>query len=131
MESIFLALTILAVTQPPGPTLNPGQVFAFDYLKDDLAKWSITRFERRIDNVKWETVPLSAGTEQPPSGEPPVILVTYTSVPPALTTGTHTLDVRACNASSCSQPLTLGFNAQLEPIPVINIRIQPVKPPSD
>jgi hypothetical protein len=127
----MLAVEIKAAIEAQQPVLSPGQIFAFDYYKDDLTTWAITRFERRMDGAgSWTIINLSTGVENPPTGTPPRITITYMNPPPALTTGAHTVEFRACNASACSANGIMAFNALLEPVPVFNIRIVP-KPPGN
>lgn len=122
---------MVVIIEQGQPTLSPGQVFAFDYFKDDIATWAITRYERRMDGAgSWVVIPVTGGVENPPVGNPPRIPITYMSPPPALTSGGHTVEFRACNASACSAAGTMAFNAMLEPVPVFNIRIIP-KPPGN
>ena len=49
----------------------------------------------------------------------------YTAPLPAMTPGTHTLSVRACNVAGCSAPLSISVRVVVIPSPVTNLRVTP------
>ena len=63
-------------------------------------------------------------------GAPTVLVVTqagteYRAPLPALTPGTHTLAVTACNVAGCSAPLAIQVRVVVIPAVVTNLRIVP------
>jgi hypothetical protein len=128
LAALILAWSVSSASAqdvPPAPELKPGQVFAWDYSVADLTSYQVVRFERRLDGTgSWTSVGL-------PTGEPSTdgLRKTFRSSPPAIVSGNHTIEFRACNASICGSPLAMAFIAKLEPVPVFNLRIEPVPPP--
>jgi len=49
----------------------------------------------------------------------------YTAPLPALTPGTHTLSLTACNVAGCSLPLSISVRVVVIPSPVTNLRVSP------
>jgi len=74
---------------------------------------NVTRFELAVDG-----------------GAPAPVTVTmagvdYTAPLPALTPGTHTLTLAACNIAGCSAPLSISVRVVVIPSPVTNLRVSP------
>jgi hypothetical protein len=82
------------------PTIGPLDAIGYDYADTDLVLYEVNRFETQYDGGAWVAIGL------------PVAFVangvtTYKTVPP-YTNGTHSVNVRACNAAGCG-PASLPF----------------------
>jgi len=74
---------------------------------------NVSRFELAVDaSAPTVLVVTQTGTE-------------YTAPLPALTPGTHTLAVRACNVAGCSAPLSISVRVVVIPSAVTNLRVTP------
>jgi hypothetical protein len=98
--SVLFLLTVGLAAQAP-PVATATQAFGFNYADADLATFSVVRFELQIDGGAWTSVaiPAKANDALTPAGAS-----TYRVPIPALTTGSHTVSFRACNAQLCSDP---------------------------
>lgn len=97
--SLSFCSSLLLAQSPPVATTT--QSFGFDYKDADLTTFSVIRFEQQVDTGTWVTVqiPPKANDAQTPAGAS-----TYKVPIPALTTGTHVVSWRACNAQICGDP---------------------------
>lgn len=109
-----------AMLQNP-PVAQAGQSFAWDYADADLSAGAVTRFEIQIDGGSFTSVQMAqAFTDaQTPSGAK-----SYKVAIPALTTGSHTFAVRACNDQLCGDPTpAFGFVLAVKPATASGVRI--------
>src|SRR4051812_18642473 len=89
---------------PAPPVATASQSFGFDYKDADVITFSVTRYEMQIDGgAVWTSVavPVKANDGLTPAGSS-----TYRVAIPALTTGSHTVSFRACNAQLCGDGST-------------------------
>lgn len=74
---------------------------------------NVSRFEATVDAAAPVTLTVTqAGTD-------------YTAPLPAMTPGTHTIAVRACNVAGCSAPLTIAVRVVVVPSAPTNLRLVP------
>ncbi len=102
-------VSFAAVAQAQSPYATSYNSFAWDYPDQWIADFDVVRFEIRIDG--W--APSDAGISSF-SGVPE----TYVASVPALPTGQHVIEVRACNVSRCgawSSPLLFYFMGLFPP----------------
>lgn len=120
----YLALVaLLAGFMPAGAAAQPpvavaGQSFAWDYLDADVASGAVVRFEIRIDQD--DATLTDAGMSRIGTAE------SYSTPIPALTSGDHTWDVRACSAVLCSDPtppFAFAFAAVVAAVDASSMRI--------
>ena len=115
---VLALVPVLAWAQP---TATPGQAFAFDFVTADLATYSVTRFEMRVDTGTWVSVaiPTVANDTQTPAGSS-----TYRVAIPALTPGAHSVAFRACNSGGCgTASAPLDFTLVIVPPPPSGVRV--------
>jgi hypothetical protein len=111
------ATPVLATTasmQAP-PVATAGQSIGWDYTDADVAAGGVVRFELQVDGGTWSNVGMTkvAGST-----------LTYSTPIPALTTGEHTVSVRACNTALCGDASTpLAFVLAVKPAPASNVRV--------
>jgi hypothetical protein len=106
MLSAILALALLSAPQPPQRT------FLWEYSTADLASAEVNRFELKVDDGAWTDVGRSASGDQSEAKPGSVI---YAAPVPALTLGVHTAQLRACNPTECSEPLSMAFTISIKP----------------
>ncbi len=88
------ALLLGAAVQAQTPTLSPTEAVGFDYTDADLATYAVSRFEAAYDgNATYTSIGMVVSSTA--NG-----VTTYKTTPPQ-TSGTHTVNVRACNAAGC------------------------------
>lgn len=103
----WLCMPRTAAAQSPAPPVaTASQAFGFDYKDADLTTFSVIRFEMQMDAGAFVSVnlPIKASDALTPVGSS-----TYKVPIPALTTGSHVVSFRACNAQLCgdsSAPFT-------------------------
>lgn len=87
-----------AAQSPPPPVATASQSFGFDYKDSDFTAGAVVRFEMQIDAGSFTSIliPPKQNDTSTPAGSS-----TYKVPIPALTTGTHTVSFRACNAQLC------------------------------
>lgn len=77
---------------------------------------NVARFEATVDAAAPVTLTVTqAGTD-------------YTAPLPAMTPGTHTIAVRACNVAGCGAPMTVTVRVVVIPSAITNLRIVPGAP---
>jgi len=120
---IGVGLLLLAATAQ-AQTATPGQAFGFNYVIQDLATYSVTRFEMQVDGSAWASVQI------PPvrnDGQTGAGNNTYVVPVPALTPGAHTVAFRACNTGGCGAASPVyNFTMVIVPPPTFGTRIVPV-----
>ena len=121
LGGVLCTHTAVAAQSPPPPVATASQSFAFDYKDADLTAGAVTRFEMAVDGGTWATIGV------PPVGNDALTQPgskTYVVPIPALTTGTHTVAFRACNASICGDSsLPLSFVLAVKPATPTGLRI--------
>lgn len=130
MLLIGVALALLvgagpAAAQTP-PTAGPLDSVRFDYRDADLSTYQVIRFELCVDGQASGCVqsdPAAArftpSTDQ--GGAPAAGESAYKIQIPALTAGNHSLIIRACNASVCTDSTPLPFTFAIVP-PAATVR---------
>lgn len=110
--------TVIDLQTPPVAT--PGQAFGVDYPDAAFTAGGVTRFELLIDAGTWTDVglPTKQNDPQTPAGSS-----TYRIPIPAVTPGTHTVSVRACNTVLCGSGTPLAFLFGVQPATVPAVRI--------
>lgn len=103
---IELILAIILIQDPPNATIGQNVVWDHDGANTD-------HYEVNFDLTTWTSTQMNKMA--------PI---------PALTLGTHTVYVRACNIGQlCVDPVSLTFNiVATTPNPVTNLRIPPPAP---
>lgn len=108
MRRSFIALTILALFAFAGavhsPTaaaqspviIGPAEALGFDYLDAALTAYAVTDFQ-----VAWDSTTTFVTVGIPPVSAVSAGITTY-KVVPSFSSGTHTFQVRVCNAVGCS-----------------------------
>lgn len=115
-----VTVTVRMETQDP-PVAQAGQSFAWDYADADLSAGAVTRFEIQIDGGTFTSVGMAQTFTDPdtPSGAK-----SYKTPIPALTTGSHTVAVRACNTELCGDATSpVGFVLAVKPATATGVRI--------
>lgn len=97
MKRLYISLAVfmlfVAPTFAQAPVFSPGDALGWDYPDADTATYQVSRFEAQYDNGAWVAVGMDvAGTANG--------ITTYKTTP-AVTNGTHSVVVRACNVSGC------------------------------
>jgi len=117
------ALLVIATLDAQGPAvILPGQGIGFDYSDADLTTYQVRRFEGSWDGQAFGT--LQTTTLILPDTPPG--FTTYRIGPP-FTTGTHTVQLRACNDNGCGQasaPFPFAF-VVASPVLPVNVRVIP------
>ena len=115
MKRIFVALAFALACVPllNVPAFAQQPVAGTERLAWNHDGINVTRFELAVD-----------------AGAPSVLVVTqtgteYTAPLPAMTPGTHTLTLAACNVAGCSLPLAITVRVVVIPSPVTNLRVTP------
>jgi hypothetical protein len=96
-KTLLLLLVLLAPAtlraQAAPALLLPGQALGFDYADADLATYRVTGFQVSWDGqaYDWAILTFVHLADTPPGS-------TTFRMPPPFTTGTHTAQVRTCNA---------------------------------
>lgn len=107
---------------PPPPVATASQSFGFDYKDTDVTAGGVSRFEMQVDGGAFASVaiPPKGNDSQTPAGSS-----TYVVPIPALTTGTHTVSFRACNAQLCGDASpSFAFVLAVKPAIVTGVRIK-------
>jgi hypothetical protein len=106
MLSAILVIALLSTQSAP------QRMFLWEYSTADLTSAEVNRFELKIDNGVWNDVGRSGAADQSEAKPGSVI---YEAPVPALTLGLHTAQLRACNATECSDPLSMAFTISIKP----------------
>src|SRR5262245_5403018 len=124
VKRILVAALLLAATvSAQGPAIIlPGQGIGFDYSDADLTTYQVRRFAGSWDGQAYGTLqPTTLILPDTPPG-----YTTYRIASP-FTTGTHTLQIRACNDNGCGQSSdTFPFAFVVaSPVLPVNVRVIP------
>lgn len=95
------ALVVALLAQVVTPTAILTDAIGVDYVDANIVSGGVTRFERQFDGGAWASVgmPTKFSDALTTTGAS-----TYRIAFPTLTAGNHTVAIRACNASQCSDP---------------------------
>ena len=107
------SVRVMAQTQTPVATSTAS--IAWDYPDADLSAGGVTRFEVQYDGGTWADAGMAklAGAT-----------ATYSTPIGALTPGSHSVAVRACNASLCGDSTSpLAFVLAVKPAQASNLRV--------
>ena len=120
-------LSLATVARAQSPQATSDSLLAWDYPDQWVAEFSVMRFELQIDGFFQLSARMSALPEVPE---------TYATAVPALPTGQHVVEVRACNISGCgpwSSALLFYFMGDFPPLdPQLSGRAKGYKwPPFD
>ena len=110
MRAVLAAVLLLAAApafaQPP--IVNATQSFAWNYPDTSVASGSVVRFELQIDGSGWADVEMVLDPNRAESYMTPI---------PALTSGPHTYEIRACNTVLCGGPSVPPFDFVFGAVP--------------
>lgn len=127
LTTLIVVLACAPRVHTQTPTVIGGlDSVAWEHSDADLLAALVTRFEICYDaSVPCTTVTPTAAKFTPTStqgGAPAVGSSAYKLLIPALTTGSHTVTVKACNVSACTSAAPLAFLLQVAPQTPTNAR---------
>ena len=104
----FVGLFVIMASMAVAQTATPGQSLAWSH--PTAAAELVTHFETKYDGGAYVNVGIVAH---------PTLTSTYYAPIPALTTGGHTVIVRACNAAGCSADSTAFAFSMVAGVPTV------------
>ena len=111
----MLTLLLALALQTP-PTASPNDSIAWDYTDANISAGAVDHFDVCLDNAPCVSVTVTASKI---AGQQ-----SYSYHLPALTVGSHTATVKACNVATCSASNpSLTFQLVIQPQPITNLRI--------
>lgn len=104
-----------------GDLARPNDSVAWDYPKTELTNAGVLRFEVCYDTIQPCVIVTPDQVRLPTSASPDVDSYASKFIP--MLVGPHTVTVKACNATECSDPGSASFILSVRPGPPVNVRI--------
>lgn len=117
---VLAALVCARPVAAQTPVAGPLDSVRFDYVDVDLTTYQVIRFELCVDGqtsgcVQAEPAAATFVPTADQGGAPAAGAHAYKLKIPALTAGSHSLVIRACNASVCTDSTPLAFTFAIVP----------------